>query len=194
MSEEKSDSTQQQKDIAYYSALVDAWIQTKMSQDKIFISLSAGGIGLLITILTTVGVQDLWQITLYVGAFVAFAVCVGTSMYILGRNAKHIEEVLNKNASCDYVLRRCDQISLVAFIVGAVLFTAIAFTTAVCKLEGKGGEKVTEKKEVEDTTHWVPLSESINGIRNLKSSDESTKNSLNESTKNSPNQQTSTDK
>lgn len=57
MSEQKPDSIEQQKDVAYYSALVSAWIQTKMERDKTLASLSAGGIGLLVTILSTVGVQ-----------------------------------------------------------------------------------------------------------------------------------------
>ena len=41
------------KNIAFYSTLLSAWIQTKMERDKTLVTLSAAAIGLLVTILTT---------------------------------------------------------------------------------------------------------------------------------------------
>lgn len=43
------------KNIAHYSVLLDAWIQTRTERDKTLVTLSAAGVGLLVTILTTAG-------------------------------------------------------------------------------------------------------------------------------------------
>lgn len=167
MSEQEPDSINQQKDVAYYSALLNAWIQTKMERDKTLASLSVGGIGLLVTILSTVGVRYPWQIGLYCGAFLSFALVLGTLIYIFDRNSRHIEEVINKKASQDLALKRYDKLSLCAFIAGAVFFMAIAVVTAVDKLDEKGGAKLSEEKKTENVTQQVSLKESLNGISNL---------------------------
>ncbi|MDA8663964.1 hypothetical protein N9L66_03280 [Porticoccaceae bacterium] len=48
------------KNVAYYSTMLSAWIETKMERDKTLVTLSAAGIGLLVTILTVIGVV-IWQ-------------------------------------------------------------------------------------------------------------------------------------
>ncbi|WDT74288.1 MAG: hypothetical protein MPW16_13610 [Candidatus Manganitrophus sp.] len=43
------------KELAFYEATVNAWITTKFEKDKHLLTLSLAAIGLLITLLTTVG-------------------------------------------------------------------------------------------------------------------------------------------
>ena len=45
----------EQKKIEFYAASVAAWYESSLEHDKSLLTLSAGGIGLLITLLTTVG-------------------------------------------------------------------------------------------------------------------------------------------
>ena len=52
------DNINNAKEVAYYTALVDAWINTKMERDKSLLSLATAGIGLLVTLLTTVGITS----------------------------------------------------------------------------------------------------------------------------------------
>lgn len=60
------------KNIAHYSILLSTWIETKMERDKTLVTLSAAAIGLLVTILTTVGVKSLWEIPLFAFAVTSF--------------------------------------------------------------------------------------------------------------------------
>jgi hypothetical protein len=64
------------KRVAFYSSLVNAWIQTRMEVDKTLIVISSAGIGFLITLLTRkVGIScNLFL--LYLAAFVSFYFCV----------------------------------------------------------------------------------------------------------------------
>ena len=55
-----------QKEIALYSAVVQAWAGTRMEKDRSILNLSAAGIGLLVTLLTTVGVTARCQLVLYI--------------------------------------------------------------------------------------------------------------------------------
>lgn len=47
MSDEEN-SLDEQKSVTYYSALVNAWIATRMEKDKQLLTLSSAGIGLII--------------------------------------------------------------------------------------------------------------------------------------------------
>ena len=125
MQEQEKDNVEQQKNVAYYSALVNAWIQTKIEHDKTLISLSVGGIGLLVAILSAVGVKHSWEILLYVAALLSFIITTALCIYIFDRNSKHIEEVLNKKGSRDYVLKRLDKVSLTCFVA------AVSFSMAI---------------------------------------------------------------
>jgi glucan phosphoethanolaminetransferase (alkaline phosphatase superfamily) len=134
MSEKEKDTTEQQKDVAYYTALVNAWIQTKIEHDKTLISLSAGGIGLLIAILSAVGVKHWWEILLYFGALFSFIITIAICIYIFVRNSKHIEDVLKRKTSRDYLLARLDKISSILFVFAVLFSMAIGIVTALDKL------------------------------------------------------------
>jgi hypothetical protein len=47
--DEKIEITKE-KQTAFYSALVEAWLETKMEKDKSLLMLSAGGVGVLVTL------------------------------------------------------------------------------------------------------------------------------------------------
>ena len=167
MNEQEVDSVKQQKDVAFYSALVSAWVQTQVERDKTLASLSAGGIGLLVTILSIVGVRYRWQILLYCCAFLFFAVVIVASVVIFDRNSKHIEDVIKNKVSQDYVLKRLDKLSLCSFILAALFSIAIGVVAAVDKLDEKGGAKMSDEKKTENTVPQVTVKKSLEGIGNL---------------------------
>ena len=54
----------QQKEVEFYATSVTAWYNTALERDRGLFTLSAGGIGLLLTLLTTVGLKDLALVVL----------------------------------------------------------------------------------------------------------------------------------
>ena len=84
----KKDSLQEGKEISYYSNLVQAWISTKMEKDKSLLALSAGGIGLLVTLLTTSSLKENWIIFLYISAIVSFIIVLISTIIIFDKNAE----------------------------------------------------------------------------------------------------------
>lgn len=61
-----------QKEVEFYAASVNAWFNTSLEHDKSLFTLSAGGIGLLLTLLTTVGLSSAESLVLYIGAILSF--------------------------------------------------------------------------------------------------------------------------
>ena len=120
------------KEVAFYGAAVQAWIDSKMEYDRTLIMLSAGALALLVTILTTVGVSAAYQVGLYVIACVCFAVCIGVCLRVYRRNSDYILEVLTKSKPSISMLR-LDRWALVCFFSGVAAFAAIGVTTAVSR-------------------------------------------------------------
>jgi len=153
-----------QKAVEYYAAQVNAWFNTKFEHDKSLLTLSAGGIGLLITLLSTTGVKSVESLILYVLALLAFIVCLGTLLWIFRRNASHLEDVAQGKASSDPVLMLLDNIAISSFLLGVVFSSIVGISTAVNSYQEKE-HKMAEDKT--NTTQQTALRESVNGVNNM---------------------------
>ena len=91
---EKHDPTHDAKEIAFYSATVQAWIATRMERDRALLSLSAGGIGLLVTLLTTLGASSSVQLWLYMAAATSFAGAIVFALLVFGRNSHYLRQIV----------------------------------------------------------------------------------------------------
>ena len=118
------------KNIAYYSALVQAWIQTRMERDKTLCTLSAAGIGLLVTLLTTVGVDFRWELIPCALAFIGFVVTIWCTINIYMRNSESIESIVNESKKEKPSLAKLDRWAEYAFIFAAVCASEIGFIAA----------------------------------------------------------------
>jgi hypothetical protein len=118
-------------DVAFYGAAVQAWIDTRMEFDRAIITLSAGALGLIVTILTTVGVSVAWQVAVYIIACLGFALAIGICLTVYRRNAKHIEAMLAKKPGHSVTLERLDKWALYCFFIGIVAFAAAGISNAV---------------------------------------------------------------
>jgi hypothetical protein len=149
------------KDVAFYSAVVSAWIETKMERDKTIVTLSAGAIGLLVTLLTTVGVKTPWAIWLYAGAFAGFGVAAICTIVIFHRNATYLEKVVQGTMSESTRLGWLDRITLTFFGLGIIFTILIGATGLLSGVPMK--EQIPKSQSSKDT-----LAKSLNGIQNLK--------------------------
>lgn len=160
-----------QKDVEYYASSVNAWFNTSLEHDKSILTLAAGGLGLLITLLTTVGLSSSEALILYVGAIISFLVALVSVLVVFRQNRTYIEQVLaGKVTGNDPVLAKADSIALWAFGVGVVFTAVIGIATAIHSYTLK--EK-TMANEPTKSTGSVPLRESFNGASNLQISNDS---------------------
>lgn len=94
--QEKEEAKNNAKEVEYFAAIANAWVNTRIEHDKSLLTLSAGGIGLLITLLSTVGIKTTGIFICFSLAVFAFVICLGAVLWIYKRNAKHLEDVLLK--------------------------------------------------------------------------------------------------
>ncbi|WP_024955106.1 hypothetical protein [Sulfurospirillum arcachonense] len=152
------------KNIAHYSVLLGAWIQTKMERDKTLVTLSSAAIGLLITVLTTVGVQSIYEIVLFIISIVAFIITIWSALVIYQLNSKHLEDALRGSSESDPNLEKYDKLSIRAFISGTVFALLVGTVSAYNKITLKE-EKMGNQEQNKSKT--VMINDSINGIAGL---------------------------
>lgn len=162
-----------QKRVEYYAASVNAWFNTSLEHDKNLLTLSAGGIGLLLTLLTTVGLSSAEALVLYIGAIISFVVALVAILVVFRRNRTHIEDILSgKSTSNDPLLTKLDTTALWAFGIGVSFTAIIGLSAAIHSYSTK--EKIMAN-ETTKQTGTVPLRESFNGASNLQPSTDFTK-------------------
>src|SRR5574340_292490 len=159
-----------QKQVEYYAASVNAWFNTSLEHDKNLLALSAGGIGLLLTLLTTVGLSSAEFLILYIGAIVSFVVALVAILIVLRRNRTYIENTLLGKSSNDPLLAKLDLAALFAFGIGVVFTAIIGIAAAVHSYSTMEKAMANETTKKTDT---VALS--FNGASNLQSSTDFTK-------------------
>jgi hypothetical protein len=160
-------ATEAEKEIAFYSSLVQAWIDTRMELDRTLVTLSAGGIGLLATLLTTVGVVRRWHLWFYALSALGFLIALIVELVIFKKNAAIIEEIIGGGGR-KTGLKHLDGVGLVSFGVGAAALLLIGVFTATTPKEGffvtKKGETT---RPVQPPAAGDSFKKSLDGIQNL---------------------------
>lgn len=157
------------KNIAHYSVLLGAWIQTKMERDKTLVTLSAAAIGLLVTILSTVGVKSIWEVPLFAVAVISFLVTIWSSLVIYQLNSQHLEDAISGSSEKDPRLEKYDKRSIRAFIVGAISALIIGILSAsfqILKPEESAMTDQGSRKGFSKRDKQI-RKESVNGVTNL---------------------------
>ena len=146
------------KNVAHYSVMLDAWVQTRMARDKTLITLSAGGVGVLVTLLTTKGISQLWEIGLYLVSFLGFLITIFLALTLYQKNSELIENGLRGESSEHLKLKTFDRATIVAFYFGAVFAVAVAVSSALSQTSNG----------VQTMSDHEPMKKSLDGINNLK--------------------------
>jgi hypothetical protein len=158
-----------QKDVEFYAAAVAGWLNTRLEHDKSLLTLSAGGSGLLITLLTTVGVSSAEGLVLHLLAMFSFLVCLGAVLVIFKKNSSHIEEVLKSGMPpLDPILTKLDNISLAAFVLGIVFSLVIGVSAAINSYSIKEKEMEKANNQKSGANKSVCAADSVNGFSSLK--------------------------
>lgn len=154
----------QMKEVEFYAANLNAWFNTRFEHDKSLLALSAGAVGLLITLISTVGVRSIETLILYILALACFVVCLGALLWIFRRNAKHLEDVVRETAINDQLLNILDRVAVASFMFGVILSSIIGTSTAIHSYIEKASE-MTDKPKLQNR---AIAQDSINGITSMR--------------------------
>jgi len=157
------------KNVAYYQTLLSAWIHTRMERDKTVIMLSMAAIGLLVTILTVIGISGVWQRILVVCAFVGFVGAIWIGLRIYELNAAHLVDSLKGGSGKDLKLERFDKWSKAFFYFGIISMIILGLVASFNRKEGSMTDK--EQNPKQDSSQKEQLKESVNGVQKLSPKD-----------------------
>jgi Na+-transporting methylmalonyl-CoA/oxaloacetate decarboxylase gamma subunit len=155
------------KEKAFYSAMISAWLNTRLERDKQLLGLSVTAIGLLVTLLRTVGVSSFSQVILYGFALFAFLITLVSVIYILGENSTHIEKMLESSETESRALIYLDKAAGFSFVTGMILIVIIGMHSAVINLSEKG-TSMSQEKPSDTHRQSVTNNDSWNGVAKLR--------------------------
>ena len=139
-----------------------------MERDKTLVTLSAAAIGLLVTILTTVGVKHSWEVLLYAFAVISFLITIWSSLTIYQLNSEHLEEAIKGSSAKDPRLEKYDKQSVRAFIIGSMATLLIGVSSASYELINLKVNKMTnQQKSSSNSGKPATLRESLDGVTKL---------------------------
>lgn len=165
-----SEEVEQQKAVEFYAASVNAWYSTSLEHDKSIFALSAGGIGLLITLITTIGVSSSLLLCLYIAAIFCLLISLCTMLVIFRRNRRHVEDVLCGEATTDALLAKLDLVAILAFGIGGLLTAIIGIAAATNSYEnGTKGMAMANEKQGKMSIRAI-ANDSFNGVATLQKS------------------------
>ena len=172
----------EKKEVAFYTAGITAWYNTSLEHDKSLFTLSAGGIGLLMTLIRTVGVLSAETLILYIAAMISFLICLVSVLVIFKKNRSHIEQVFQGKQEADHSLTILDNVAILSFGI-AVLFSAVigissaisSYTTKVKQMANENNKQACDRMFVGDSVNGISnlapsnlLKKSFNGIGTLQ--------------------------
>ncbi|GAB3672618.1 hypothetical protein [Salinisphaera aquimarina] len=113
------------EDEIFRSAIINAWLTTRLELDKQLVTLSSAGIGVIVVILSKYETQCAYQNFLFAIALTAFVTTIFCVLEVFQRNADHLTTILTTDTDSDPVLERLDFIALWSFRVG-IGFSALS--------------------------------------------------------------------
>ncbi|HRK98443.1 MAG TPA: hypothetical protein PLE43_08215 [Alphaproteobacteria bacterium] len=117
------DDVHNQKEVAFYAACMEAWINTRMEKGRHLVTLSSLAIGLLVVFHDKL--FDNIDFYLWVISAVTFLLCIIGNLIILAKNAPYLECVTKedneKAAHYEKLLNCASRFSDVSFVLGIIL-------------------------------------------------------------------------
>lgn len=131
---EELNKVNNEKNIQFHSQSINAWYMSSLEKDKSILTLSAGGIGVMITLLTTIGIDDYLTFTLFCLSIVSFLVSIFFIISVFELNKKYLTAVLKGDDTSCFAIKTKDNIAIISFLIGILFAIAIGITVAIDKI------------------------------------------------------------
>lgn len=164
MSDDKLHDINEQKEIEFYSACVNAWFNTKLEYDKSILVLSSSGIGLLLSLFTAFGIPGFYSLAFYILAIIFLGIASGAVLVVFVVNASHIEKVISGKEKENFILSMLDKVIVCSFALGVFFVSSVGVSIAINSFN-KQEAKMSQQK-----SNRVIVGDSFNGISKLDTS------------------------
>jgi hypothetical protein len=163
------DSQLAQKEVEFYAATVNAWYATTLEHDKSLFVLAGGGIGIMISLLTTVGFDNYGVLSLFLLAIFSFLNCLAYLLRIFEGNRTYLEAIVQgAHQGADANLQRWDKIAKNSFLVGVISSTVVGVAVAALKIPTKPMENNQVSSDSRNPSERAMTLDSVQGAARLQ--------------------------
>jgi len=141
----------------------ELYFNAALETDRQLLTLSAGGLGLLLTLLTTKGAANTWILALYGLSAILFLANIFALIKILDLNKTYILDVASKGSHLCKLLSALDKLVRRLFIAASASAIILAIVIGLHSTD-KGKEKMADENKPTLTTQRVLVTESVDGI------------------------------
>lgn len=126
------DKIQNQRSVEFYSQSYASFYNTKMEKDKSILTVSAGGIGFLVTYISIFKNIAIYEYIIFVMSTISFLISIFSIIKIFGDNADYIIEITTTDdtASSECKLETLDKIATYSFYIGILLAVMFGFSAS----------------------------------------------------------------
>jgi hypothetical protein len=163
----------EKKELEFYKACISAWYASAFERDKSLLTLSAGGIGLLMTLVRTSGISSIESLMLHIGAIISFLICLICTLTTFEKNKSHIEQIVN-DKNPDDSLKLLDKVAHWSFGIAIIFSTVIgissainSYTTRVTQMANEHNKQIESSYIIQDIKP-IEIGTSVDGIVALK--------------------------
>lgn len=182
---QERDNLDAQYDLQLYAASCNAWFATRLERDKSLLTLSSAGIGILITLASTVGPKSAEMLILFILSLTSFIACVSLTLLIFKRNSTYItKKLIEQEKSKDSLLENLDRAAVITFSAGLALACVIGFSTAINSFIERSDE-MSQNQKFKDRT-GIESFEGADALRKKKTNDSTEKKVNNANSKEKP--------
>ena len=135
-----------EKNIEFHSQSINAWYMTSLEKDKSILTISAGGIGVMITLLTTIGISGYLTFSLFCLSILSFLISILLIINVFGLNKEYLTAVIGQEDTSCFKIEIKDKIAIVSLILGIIFAITIGLTVAFDKLNEKVKSEVILNK------------------------------------------------
>lgn len=170
VNENEMDDLEKGKCIEFYSQSYASFYNTTMEKDKSILTVSAGGIGFLITILTISKEINVVEYILFLFAALSFIVAIFTIIHIFGKNADYIISLTTESDDCDEKDNKLKTFDKVATCAFAIAIASSVILGATLTFKNIKNEVVIMSKKNESSQPLQKINESATGASSIKRS------------------------
>ncbi len=178
-----------EKNNDFNAAALNAWYATKLEKDKHLFSISSIGIGLLVTLATTIGFNSIYVVIMFCLAVFAFLACICAVLWIFNANAHYLVKVVAGSDEPSQLLFILDRTAWISFLLGIVFSVILGVFSAI---DNVNKEPIMSDKNTTETTLTSIGMDSFNEIINLRNAMQQQSSSQNTSNSQQPTTSTQT--
>jgi hypothetical protein len=123
------------KRVAHYSALMNAWISTRTEYTRTIITLSTAGLGVIISLSTSIGLKSYVEFHLFLFTVISFAISIFLGLVSYHLNCKQIEKLYEEKGNINYILKPIKYILNGIFMISIILGTILSIIIIQNKME-----------------------------------------------------------